>query len=56
MYFSLEKNGIDIKTFAEMIGAVPSSEATALAYGISTDSRSAKPGDVFFALRGENFD
>ena len=24
--------------------------------GISIDSRNVKPGDVFFALQGENFD
>ena len=56
MYFSLEKNGIDIATFAEFVDATAFSESAALAHGISTDSRSAKAGDVFFALRGENFD
>lgn len=56
MYFNLEKNGIDIKTFAEFTGGTAISEKNVLAHGISTDSRSAKPGDVFFALRGENFD
>ncbi len=58
MYFSLEKTGLDIQTFAEFTeGKLPSlTESAPLAYGISTDSRTAKPGDVFFALRGENFD
>ena len=58
MYFSLEKNGLDIQTFAELTEGKVSSlaESDSLAYGISTDSRTAKPGDVFFALRGENFD
>ncbi len=56
MYFSLEKNGIDIKTFAEFVGGTATTENAASAYGISTDSRSAKSGDVFVALRGENFD
>ena len=55
MYFSLEKNGIDIKTFAEFVNGAANSTAL-LAYGISTDSRTAKRGDAFFALRGENFD
>ena len=58
MYFSLEKTGLDIQTFAEFTeGKLPSlTESLPLAYGISTDSRTAKQGDVFFALRGENFD
>ena len=58
MYFSLEKDGLDIQTFAKFTeGTLPSlTENLPLAYGISTDSRTAKPGDVFFALRGENFD
>ena len=56
MYFSLEKNGIHITTFAEFINGTASAENAPLAYGISIDSRTAKPGDAFFALRGENFD
>ena len=58
MYFSLEKNGLDIQTFAKFTeGIAPAlTESLPLAYGISTDSRTAKQGEVFFALRGENFD
>ena len=56
MYFSLEKNGIDIKTFAEFIEGTATEQKAPLAYGISIDSRTAKEGDAFFALRGENFD
>ena len=56
MYFSLEKNGMDIQTFAEFAGTEASPEASLCAYGISIDSRTAKPGDAFIALRGENFD
>jgi UDP-N-acetylmuramoyl-tripeptide--D-alanyl-D-alanine ligase len=56
MYFSLEKNGIDIKTFAEFADGTASTESAPSAYGISTDSRTTKTGDVFFALKGENFD
>ena len=56
MYFSLEKNGIDIKTFAEFIEGTATKQQAPLAYGISIDSRTAKEGDAFFALRGENFD
>lgn len=42
---------------ARAVGSVLGSGAkdTALA-GISTDTRSLKPGELFFALRGENFD
>ncbi len=56
MYFSLEKNGLDITTFAEYAGGTAKSAVAPLACGISTDSRTAKPGDAFFALKGENFD
>ena len=56
MYFSLEKNGLDITTFAEFAGGTATKATSPLAYGISIDSRTAKAGDAFFALRGENFD
>ena len=56
MYFSLEKNGLNIKTFAEFVDGTATAEQAPLAFGISTDSRSAKQGDAFFALHGENFD
>ena len=58
MYFSLEKDGLNIQTFAKFTDGSLSCpcEDVPLAYGISTDSRTAKQGDVFFALRGENFD
>jgi len=56
MYFNLEKNGMDIKTFAEFAGGTATAAQAAPAYGVSIDSRTAKPGDAFFALRGENFD
>ena len=56
MYFSLEKNGIDITTFASFVSGTVKTASDPLAYGISTDSRTAKAGDAFFALRGENFD
>ena len=56
MYFSLEKTGMDIKTFAEFVEGKAKEQQAPLAYGISIDSRTAKQGDAFFALRGENFD
>ena len=56
MYFNLEKNGMDIRTFAEFAGGTAPAAQTEPAHGISIDSRTAKPGHAFFALRGENFD
>lgn len=56
MYFSLEKNGLHITTFAEFVNGKTTANDAPLAFGISIDSRTAKAGDAFFALRGENFD
>ena len=56
MYYSLEKNGLDITSFAEFAGGKATTTNAPLAYGISIDSRTAKAGEAFFALRGENFD
>ena len=56
MYYSLEKNGLDITSFAEFAGGKATDTNAPLAYGISIDSRTAKAGEAFFALRGENFD
>lgn len=44
-----------LRDAAEMTGAAPM--ASALTYtGVSTDTRTIQPGDLFVALRGENFD
>ncbi|MBR6745165.1 MAG: UDP-N-acetylmuramoyl-tripeptide--D-alanyl-D-alanine ligase [Clostridia bacterium] len=56
MYFSLEKNGLDITAFAGFVNGTPQTDTAPSAYGISIDSRTAKAGDAFFALKGENFD
>ena len=52
-----------IETLSRIIRAhlepAPSHESRATVYhftGVSTDSRTTKPGDCFFAIRGENFD
>ena len=56
-------NPISIETLAGILGAVvtrrnlPSDSETApQVTGVSTDSRTVKPGDCFFAIPGEQFD
>jgi len=46
---------LSIQTLAGVINARATPAAGAVT-GVSTDSRTAKPGDCFFAIRGENFD
>ncbi len=58
MYLSLNKSGL---TFEKIIAFTKGTPVNApkepiTAYGISIDSRTAETGDVFIALRGENFD
>ncbi len=58
MYLSMNENGITfemLRGFADG-AAVNAPDGKLLAHGISTDSRTAKAGDAFVALRGENFD
>ncbi len=45
-----------IISLAEIIKASPAEYADTLITGVSIDSRTAKPGDCFFAVAGENFD
>jgi UDP-N-acetylmuramoyl-tripeptide--D-alanyl-D-alanine ligase len=40
---------------AEAVGEAPLNNATPFS-GVSTDTRTLRPGDIFFALQGENFD
>ncbi len=58
MYLSMNDNGISFEMLTGFAGGTPmfAPKEALLAYGISTDSRTAKAGDVFVALRGENFD
>ncbi len=58
MYLSMNDNGITFEMLTSFAGGIPAYAPAGelLAYGISTDSRTAKPGDAFIALRGENFD
>lgn len=44
-----------LKELAVMAGAAPPAEDATFT-GVSTDTRTLEPGQVFFALRGENFD
>ena len=52
-----EEEQLSIETVIEATGGslIQGDERTLLA-GVSTDSRSIKPGELFFALRGERFD
>lgn len=58
MYFSLNENGLTVHQLLAFTKGkpinIPSEALTA--HGISIDSRTAKKGDAFLALRGENFD
>jgi UDP-N-acetylmuramoyl-tripeptide--D-alanyl-D-alanine ligase len=45
-----------LSRIARAIAGRPSRSDDAVATGVSTDTRSLRPGDLFFALRGENFD
>ncbi|HUW18139.1 MAG TPA: UDP-N-acetylmuramoyl-tripeptide--D-alanyl-D-alanine ligase [Sedimentisphaerales bacterium] len=45
-----------IESLAEIIQAGPTNNIEGFFTGVSTDSRTAQPGDCFFALSGENFD
>ncbi len=58
MYLSMNDNGITFEMLTEFADGTPANapKGTLRAYGISTDSRTASKGDVFIALRGDNFD
>jgi len=45
-----------IEDLAQIIRAEPTNSANAIITGISTDSRTIRAGDCFFAVKGENFD
>ncbi|MGA7938064.1 MAG: UDP-N-acetylmuramoyl-tripeptide--D-alanyl-D-alanine ligase [Kovacikia sp.] len=51
---------VTLAQLSEILGAtslnLPETLATTLATGITTDTRTLKPGEVFLALRGEHFD
>ena len=50
---------LDTQTIAKITGGrlIPGTGGTdVLVSGISTDSRTLKPGDLFIPLRGPNFD
>jgi UDP-N-acetylmuramoyl-tripeptide--D-alanyl-D-alanine ligase len=45
-----------IEKLARIIDAKPFMRSDGMIAGVSTDSRTTKPGDCFFAIRGSNFD
>ncbi len=47
---------ISIKALARIIKADPAGDIGGSIIGVSTDSRTVKPGDCFFAVAGDNFD
>lgn len=58
MYLSLNENGLTADALLDFTKGTPvhMPEKKPTAFGISIDSRTAKKGDAFIALRGENFD
>lgn len=58
MYLSINNSGISFGRLTKFANGTPvnAPNGELLAYGISTDTRTAKKGDFFVALRGENFD
>ena len=48
---------MDVRTVAEITGGhLMQNGASVEFHGISTDSRTLQPGELFIPLRGENFD
>src|SRR3954464_13932099 len=50
-------NPLTLSQIAQLAGAsLSSGDGTAVIKKVSTDSRTIKPGELFVALRGENFE
>lgn len=57
MYLGLCDNGISITDIARVVeGTLYSKNPEDIAFGVSIDSRTISEGDIFFAIKGENFD
>ena len=57
MYLGLCDNGISITDVAHVVeGTLYSKSPEDIAFGVSIDSRTIQEGDIFFAIKGENFD
>jgi UDP-N-acetylmuramoyl-tripeptide--D-alanyl-D-alanine ligase len=48
-------NEVSIKALARIIKADPAGDIDGSVTGVSTDSRTVRPGDCFFAVAGDNF-
>jgi UDP-N-acetylmuramoyl-tripeptide--D-alanyl-D-alanine ligase len=47
---------LPLARIAEVLAASGEFDPNALAQGYSIDSRTIRPGELFFAVKGENFD
>ena len=52
----MSKTTYTLAQLAQVVGATPVAAGSTTFSGVSTDSRTIQPGDVFFALSGERFD
>ena len=58
-YYELLKNrmkSLPLSVLARILGSAPTEDFDTSVAGVSTDTRTIKNGDCFFAIAGENFD
>ena len=57
MYYGISESGLKLRDIAFMIGGEYNGfQPDARVYGISIDSRTISPGELFIAIKGERFD
>ncbi len=57
MYYGIGESGLKLRDIAAMVGGVYNgSQPDARVYGISIDSRTISPGELFIAIKGDRFD
>ncbi|MBO4217646.1 MAG: UDP-N-acetylmuramoyl-tripeptide--D-alanyl-D-alanine ligase [Clostridia bacterium] len=57
MYYGIGENGLKLRDIAAMTGGVYNGlQPDARVYGISIDSRTISPGELFIAIKGDRFD
>ena len=57
MYYGIAESGLKLRDIAAMVGGVYNgSQPDARVYGISINSRTISPGELFIAIKGERFD